>query len=139
MSERPFVCLWREQMADTGLSAITKLLLHTIALYFDGSGTGAYPSLDTLARRASLDRSTVKRHLRLAADWLDQDRGGGRGRATRYRAKIPAQTVRELNERLARCSADQAERAHAAPLSEIEKGALRAPTRPGTGQRGRRR
>ncbi len=62
-----------------------------------GAGLALIRAFDTLARRASLDRSTVKRHLRLAADWLDQDRGGGRGRATRYRAKIPAQTVRELN------------------------------------------
>jgi hypothetical protein len=120
--ERPFVCRWREQMAETDLLATTKLVLHTIAINFDGSGKGAHPSLDTIARRASLDRSTVRRHLKLAAAWLEQRKGGGRGYATNYTAVVPQRTVDELDTMMRRdVSRQKPGRNGLAPAQERER------------------
>ena len=105
---RPYVCVWREQMTDSDLPSTTKLVLHTVALNFDSSGGGAYPSLDTIARRASVDRSTAIRHLKRGADWLEQRKGGGRGLATEYTAIIPERTIFELADEIARRSVSQA-------------------------------
>lgn len=99
---RPYVCVWRDHMADSDLPSTTKLVLHTVALNFDSSGTGAYPSLDTIARRASIDRSTAIRHLKRGADWLEQRKGRGRGQATEYTAIIPERTISELADEIAR-------------------------------------
>ncbi len=98
---RPFICEWREQMADSDLPSNAKLVLHTIALYFDRWGRGAHPSLHMIACRASLHRSTVIRQLKIVERWLDQRKGSGRGFATEYAAIIPERTVIELAEAIA--------------------------------------
>ena len=105
---RPYVCVWREHMADSDLPSTTKLVLHTVALNFDSSGGGAYPSLDTIARRASIDRSTAIRHLKRGADWLEQRKGRGRGLATEYTAIIPERTISELAAEISHRNVSQA-------------------------------
>jgi hypothetical protein len=50
-AERPFVCRWRELMAESALPAPAKLVLHTIALNFGSSGQGAHPSLEAVRKR----------------------------------------------------------------------------------------
>ncbi len=105
--DRPRVCIWREQMADSDLTAMTKLVLHTVALYFDSSGRSAYPSLDMIAQRASIDRCTAIRHLKRCADWLDQRKSCGRGNATEYTAIFPERTIFEPSRELACRTASQ--------------------------------
>jgi hypothetical protein len=130
-AERPFVCRWRESVAESALPALAKLVLHAIALNFDSSGQGAHPSLDTIARRASLDRSTVKRYLKLVTGWLEQRKGTGRGRATQYTARIPERTLIELADALERRNVSRnkmpeaagTKGAQAAPLSASKRGA----------------
>lgn len=64
-----FLFAWRNTfLDDEGLSHIAKMTLLTISLYMNRRGFGAWPSIETLARRMSSGVRTVKRGIKEAKE-----------------------------------------------------------------------
>lgn len=57
---------WRQAVVESDLSATTKHVLLTISLHMNEFGTGAWPSIRTLADETSLNKSTVQDHVAVA-------------------------------------------------------------------------
>ncbi len=89
---------WLQEVAKSDLPSTTKLVLHTLALHMDRAGQNCYPGLTTIAREASLARTSVRDHLRDAetSGWIRRDReqrdNGSWGRTT-YLPTIPTYHV----------------------------------------------
>lgn len=89
-----FRTLWLKAVGCTDLDPTAKLIALTIGAYMDGKAT-AWPSLSTIAGRASLNERTVRRRLPDLedAEILIVHRGGGRGRRSTYQGWIPGHLV----------------------------------------------
>lgn len=63
---------WQSAVLDSGCESSTKLVLLAIGSFMNQHGTGAFPSLETLAAKTSLSKLTVRRHVQVAeeAGWL---------------------------------------------------------------------
>jgi hypothetical protein len=95
MRDRPgfrFRTRWTMALRYSGLPASTRAVAWALATWFTTDGTGADPSLATLAEAAGLDPATVKRALNELERgwWITRVRGGGRGVRTHYSAAMPA-------------------------------------------------
>jgi hypothetical protein len=68
-----------------------------LASFMDPEGV-CYPSLPTIAEGAGISLAAAKRGLKELDDegWVEREGGGGRGKTTHYRARIPAQHVAGL-------------------------------------------
>ncbi|WP_196773819.1 helix-turn-helix domain-containing protein [Burkholderia vietnamiensis] len=86
---------WRRSMTDSDLPSTTKLVLFVLAEYANAMDDIMWPSLETLASRASLSVRAVGKHLALAADlgWLTSWKSRRPGRQWahgHYRLSVPA-------------------------------------------------
>ena len=80
--------IWR--LAD--ISSMERLVLLALSSFTDRQGANAYPSLQTLAKMCSCDRSTVHRAIKsLTARQLIERTGKGRKGTIRYRVNVPMQ------------------------------------------------
>lgn len=63
---------WQAAVLDSELEATTKFVLMVIGTHMNQHGSGAFPSYATIAGHASLNRTTVIRHVELAvqAGWI---------------------------------------------------------------------
>ena len=74
------------------ISSMERLVLLAMASFTDKQGANAYPSLATLAKMCSCNRSTVHRSIKsLIARQLIQPTGKGRKGTIRYRVNVPMQ------------------------------------------------
>ena len=74
------------------ISSMERLVLLAMASFTDKQGANAYPSLATLAKMCSCNRSTVHRAIKsLIARQLIQPTGKGRKGTIRYRVNVPMQ------------------------------------------------
>ena len=87
---------WERAVAESDLPATSKLVAFTLGLFFSKAGDSCWPSMDTLADRSGLSRSTVIAHLGelRRAGWiaLEHQGGsptGGKRTSNRYEATIP--------------------------------------------------
>jgi hypothetical protein len=83
---------WARVVADSDLHATTKLVGHTLTTWMDADGH-CWPSLASIGRRASLQATAVKTHLKRLeeAGFIERDRGGP-GHSTRYQALVATAT-----------------------------------------------
>jgi DNA-binding transcriptional regulator YhcF (GntR family) len=95
--------------------AILAVAVAGLSLHMNPEGESCYPGVETLAEETGLSRRTVQRVLRVLerGGWLEVVRGGGRGRSSRYRARIPSRPRAVLDE--------AAKGAAAAALDAIER------------------
>lgn len=65
---------WLQAIADSALSASTKLVAHTLALYGNANGSKIFPGTRELARRASLSGRSLSTHVDVLvrAGWLSR-------------------------------------------------------------------
>lgn len=63
---------WQSAVLDSDCESSTKLVLLAIGSFMNQHGTGAFPSLETLAAKTSLTKLTVRRHVQVAESigWL---------------------------------------------------------------------
>ena len=82
--------VWERALRDSGLPFGTRGVLAILGSFMNADGTGARPSLPTLAAACGLSRRTVSHHLEpaLTAGWLARESGGS-GKASRYSARLP--------------------------------------------------
>lgn len=87
---------WRSAIAESDLPATTRHVLLTLSTYMNERGGSAYPGSARLAKDSGLHQSTVKDHLKSAADlgWIRILRKGGSPKegqrmATEYAAAVP--------------------------------------------------
>jgi len=82
---------WRRQfLDDPGPSWRAKFVGLALAVYWDGSGRGAWPSVETLARKLNTSNSTVSRGLRELKELGIVEPQPKPGRSTTYHAaRIP--------------------------------------------------
>ena len=74
------------------ISSMERLVLLALSSFTDRQGANAYPSLQTLAKMCSCDRSTVHRAIKsLTARQLIERTGKGRKGTIRYRVNVPMQ------------------------------------------------
>lgn len=66
--ERPFVLRWRSAVLNSSLSATQKLCLLVLAEWADANGENCYPSIPSIALKASVNEKTVRRSLDQCAD-----------------------------------------------------------------------
>lgn len=87
---------WERAICSSDLDGTTRHVAMTVGLHFSKAGDSCWPSLETLAREAGLDLSTIKRHLYILreAGWLIVYPGGspkgGKRTSNNYEAAIPA-------------------------------------------------
>ena len=79
MSDNKFS--WVHAFTDTALPPTTKLILHTICMFMNSRGEGAFPSIETLAEKSGLGVTAVKKHIAIAVDegWLKKGKHGYAG------------------------------------------------------------
>jgi len=92
---------WRRAVNSSDLSSTTKHTLLVLACYTSEAGEGCFPSLATLASDTSLNRQTVKKHLRLAESkgWIRKEgrfRESGKQTSNIYRLTAPMGGVSKL-------------------------------------------
>lgn len=77
-------------MTQSDLKPSSRHVALTLSLFYSRSGV-AFPSVETLAERTGLGRSTVFRALEQLKDgkWIAVQSGGGRRRSNRYRMTFP--------------------------------------------------
>jgi len=85
---------WRSAVTDSDLSLTTKAILLVISTYMDDHGEGAFPSMETIARKASASKRSVVTHVRIAqeAGFLKVSRHGFSGQRwarNEYRIAFP--------------------------------------------------
>ncbi len=82
---------WTIALRYSELPVGARALAFALSTWMDADGIGAPASLRDLAAGSGLDKATVCRQLeRLeASGWIRRRRGGGRGRASAYDARIP--------------------------------------------------
>jgi hypothetical protein len=99
--------VWERALRASGLPFGTRGVLAILGAYMDRDGTGARPSLDTLATACGLGRRQVSNHLRPALDggWLVRESGRGPGSATSYQARLPTTEIGKPVARTARSRA----------------------------------
>ncbi|MFN0264222.1 helix-turn-helix domain-containing protein [Tepidamorphus sp. 3E244] len=88
---------WRQALAKSALHGTTKNVLRTLSEFMNKDGGSCYPSIKILAERSSLQRKTVRKHLRIAVwkGWIEISSAEFRGRAWRrqqYQACFPEST-----------------------------------------------
>lgn len=88
---------WERAIRSAPMPPTRKLLLFIIGTYMARDGTGARPSVSTLAAEAGVGERQVKRHLTAALDelYLERVKRGhrnwqGQASASVYRATLPA-------------------------------------------------
>lgn len=85
---------WRHAVAQGKLEPLTKLILYTLANYMNETGSGCYPSIDTIQAESGTSRATVIKHLDLAeaAGYITRHKhgyGGQKWARNEYRATYP--------------------------------------------------
>lgn len=85
---------WRRAMTDSALPSTTKLVLFIVAEYTNAMDDICWPSLDTIADKATLSIRAVTKHLAIAEEsgWLTRWRSRRPGRRwahAHYRLSIP--------------------------------------------------
>jgi len=72
---------WRSAFMDADLAAPTKHVLHVISTYMNSHGQGAFPTIETIAKKSGLSVRTVKNHIPLAisSGWLAKSKHGFKG------------------------------------------------------------
>lgn len=85
---------WRTAVAKSELHAHAKLVLYTLSNYMNEFGEGCYPSVDTIAKEASLTKKTVLKYIDQAIvfGYLVKKQHGYRGqrwRRNEYEACYP--------------------------------------------------
>ena len=85
-----------------------------------GTKRTCWPSLNILAELTGLTRSSVTRALSSmeTREWVRRERGGGRGRATRYTLKTGAHTNRFISDKQVRSRHGTGAHAHPESLKE---------------------
>lgn len=88
--------MWQQQVCGEHgpRSPTTRLVLLAISLYMDSQGGRAWPSQETIARRASVTRRAVVTHLEIAEQlgWVNRYDAGRTGQGWRlcgYEAVVP--------------------------------------------------
>lgn len=61
--DRPFVLRWRSAVLNAPLTATQKLCLLVLAEWADADGENCYPSIPSIAEKASVNEKTVRRAL----------------------------------------------------------------------------
>jgi len=90
---------WRRAMTSSELPSTTKLVLFVIAEYTNGMDDTCWPSVETIAEKASLSERCVSNHLEVAErnGWLTRwksRRPARRWAHAHYRLSIPADVAR---------------------------------------------
>ena len=82
---------WRSAIAESDLKPATKHVGLTLSLHMSERGDSCFPGKPLLSAETGYDVRTVDRALKELSEkrWLDVKKGGGRGRANHYFAKIP--------------------------------------------------
>lgn len=82
---------WEHAIRDSDLVPHARLLCLTLSTYMDVDGSNAFPSVDTIATSMGLSKAAAHRAKATAASsgYLIEEKGGGRGRSTRYFAAVP--------------------------------------------------
>jgi len=86
---------WRASfMSTNGPPSTTRYVLLALSRYMDPDGTGAFPSIATLAKDTGLSQRAVKTHLALAVElgWIERKhcrRMGQKWRNYEYRPRFP--------------------------------------------------
>lgn len=92
-SSRPFVLRWRSAVLDAELSSTQKLCLLVLAEWADPNGENCYPSITSVAQKASINEKTARRALDQCADlgfFTRVHRGTSQGwRRFAYRLTLP--------------------------------------------------
>ena len=84
---RRIASIWRDEIAASELNATARAVACALATYMDRDGV-CWPSVETISRLLRLSRRTVQRAIRTleAQGFLRVQLGGGRGKASTYRA-----------------------------------------------------
>ncbi len=84
---------WQIAMRYSGFPTATRAVAWALSTWWksDADGSDEPPSIEDLAEASGLSRATVARAMSVLREhgWLEQERGGGRGRRSIYRAVIP--------------------------------------------------
>jgi hypothetical protein len=80
----------RQILLDPDLSGAAKQVAGAILSFINWKTGTAWPSLETIASRASVSVASVKRALAQLSRYIEIAAGGGRGRANVYRLRIGA-------------------------------------------------
>lgn len=77
---------WRQEIVDSDLQPLTRLVLHTVAFYMDAESNTCAISVSEIVKATSLSRSGVFKHINLAKalGWIHQ------GSGAHYTANIPS-------------------------------------------------
>ena len=59
---------WQQAVRDSATEPTTKLVCYTIGVRMAGDGSGAFPSYSTIAKESGLNRSTVIKRVKFAAE-----------------------------------------------------------------------
>jgi Helix-turn-helix domain len=91
---------WRRAMTSSDLSSTTKLVLFVVAEYANAVDDIVWPSIESLAERASLSERAVAKHLAIAAreGWLTRWKSRRPDRQwahSHYRFSIPAAVAKQ--------------------------------------------
>lgn len=93
---------WQSAVLQSGCESTTKYVLLVVGTYMNQHGDGAFPSYGTLSKAASLNRTTVIRHITAAAaaGWLKirvRRTSDGERDSNHYAIAFPAEVVAENN------------------------------------------
>lgn len=94
---------WQSAVLKSSCKSTTKLVLLVVGTYMNQHGTGAWPSYNTIAEAASLNRATVIEHINLAVDagWLTKSQRfnkDGEAESNIYAVACPADVVANDNQ-----------------------------------------
>lgn len=72
---------WRHAFAKSELPSTTKLVLHTIGLFMNETGSGSYPTVKQIMELSTLSNKAVIKHIKIAIEegWLRSKVHGFRG------------------------------------------------------------
>ncbi|MGH8074973.1 MAG: helix-turn-helix domain-containing protein [Lysobacter sp.] len=73
-ARRPFILQWRAAVLNSTLPATAKLCLIVLSEFADADGSNCYPSIEMVARKASINEKTARLNLAEAANtgWIER-------------------------------------------------------------------
>jgi hypothetical protein len=100
---------WRHAVGKSGLPPITRLVLHTLGLKMDATGSSCYPPISELVELTGLDKKTVLKHLDIAEGngWIEVTQHGFRGQKWKRNEYVARWPGRDLAGNAAVASEDE--------------------------------
>lgn len=108
---------WRSALCDSGLPSTARHVGLTLSLHMSERGDSCYPTVRQLADETGYHTDTITKATRALRDagWLTVSPGRGRGRASEYTAKIPAQFTQGASDETAASDDAPAHATHDTP------------------------